>query len=182
VPGSLLGMLLFISSELMFFGSLFGAYFTIRAISSSWPPPGSPGLAVPRTALFSVLLLASSATIQRGVRAARRNDRSGLVRWLLVTIVLGLAFLSGQTWEYAQLSAEGLTISTSIYGATFFALTGFHALHVLAGLCAIALLAAAARRQGYGAHRLGPVEAVSYYWHFVDVIWVLLFATIYLLR
>jgi cytochrome c oxidase subunit III len=182
VPGPLLGMLLFISSELMFFGSLFGAYFTVRATSSSWPPPGSPGLAVARTALFSVLLLSSSATIQRGVVAGRRNDRAGLVRWLFVTIVLGVAFLSGQAWEYAQLSADGFTISTSVYGASFFSLTGFHALHVLAGLCAIALIAAAARSQGYGPHRLGPVEAVSYYWHFVDVVWVLLFAIIYVLR
>lgn len=182
VPGSLLGMLLFISSELMFFGSLFGSYFTLRAQSSTWPPPDSPELAVARSALFSILLIASSGTMQLGVNAARRDDHRGLVRWLVVTIALGAAFLAGQAWEYADLSSEGFTISTSIHGTTFFTMTGFHALHVIGGLCAIALIAAAARREGYGSRRIGPVEAVSYYWHFVDVIWILLFSTIYLLR
>jgi cytochrome c oxidase subunit III len=182
VPGSLLGMLLFISSELMFFGSLFGAYFTLRAGYSIWPPPDSPDLAVLRSALFSIFLLASSATMQLGVIAARRDDRKALVRWSIVTIALGAIFLGGQAWEYADLSSEGFTISSSVYGTTFFAMTGFHALHVIGGLCAITLIAAAARREGYGRRRIGPVEAVSYYWHFVDVIWILLFSTIYLLR
>jgi cytochrome c oxidase subunit 3 len=182
VPGSLLGMLLFISSEVMFFGSLFGAYFTVRAAAASWPPPDSPDLAAVRPALFSMLLISSSATMQLGVAAARRDDRGGLVRWLAITIALGAVFLLGQVWEYAELSGDGFTVSTNVHGTTFFTMTGFHGLHVVGGLCAIGLIAAAARREGYGTHRLGPVEAVSYYWHFVDVIWVLLFATIYLLR
>ena len=182
VPGSLLGMLLFISSELMFFGSLFGAYFTLRADAEIWPPAGSPEPDVVRSAFFSILLIASSATMQVGVNAARRDDRRGLVRWSVVTIVLGALFLSGQAWEYADLAREGLAISSGVYGTAFFALTGFHGLHVIVGLCAIALIAAAARREGFGSRRIGPVEAVSLYWHFVDVVWILLFSTIYLLR
>jgi cytochrome c oxidase subunit III len=181
IPGSLLGMLLFISSELMFFGSLFGAYFTLRADAAVWPPAGSPEPDVVRTALFSILLISSSVTMQLGVNAGRRDDRRGLVRWSFVTIALGAVFLSGQAWEYTDLANEGLTISSGIYGTAFFALTGFHGFHVIVGLCAIALIAAAARREGYGSRRIGPVEAVSLYWHFVDVIWILLFSTIYLL-
>jgi cytochrome c oxidase subunit 3 len=182
VPGPLLGMLLFISSEVMFFGSLFGAYFTVRAAAETWPTLGSPNLALLRPALFSAFLLASSVTMQLGVGAARRHNRRGLVGWLAVTIALGAIFLLGQAWEYAKLTNEGFTLATNVFGTTFFTMTGFHGLHVLGGLGAIGLIAAAARREGYGAGRIGPVEAVSYYWHFVDVIWILLFATIYVLR
>src|ERR687891_259091 len=148
MPGTLLGMLLFISSELMFFGGLFGAYGTIRAATGEWPPPGSPDLPVLRTALFS----------------------------------LGVVFLAGQGFEYRELWSEGFGISTNVFTTLFFTMTGFHGLHVLGGLLALALVAAGARRGEFSPHRLGPVEAVSYYWHFVDVVWVLLFTVLYIIR
>jgi cytochrome c oxidase subunit III len=182
MPGSLLGMMLFLSSEVMFFASLFGAYFTIRGRAPSWPPPEAPDLALLRPALFSILLIASSVTMQFGVIAARRDDRRQLTRWLVLTLALGAVFLAGQAWEYAELANDGFTVSTDIFGTTFYAMTGFHGLHVAGGLLAIGLIASAARRQQYGARRIGPIEAVSYYWHFVDVIWILLFSTIYVLR
>ena len=178
-PGSLLGMLLFISSEVMFFASLFGAYFTLRAAAAEWPPPGSPEIAVLRTALFTAFLLSSSATVQRAVTAARRGNRAETVRWLLLTMSLGVVFLAGQAWEYAELSADGFDLSTNVFVTLFFTMTGFHGLHVIGGLIAMAIVATSARRGYLSGH--GPVEAVSYYWHFVDVVWVVLFATLYLL-
>ena len=182
MPGTLLGMLLFISSELMFFGGLFGAYGTIRAATGEWPPPGSPDLPVLRTALFSVALVSSSATVHAAVLALRRGDRDGLVRWLGATIGLGVVFLAGQGFEYRELWSEGFGISTNVFTTLFFTMTGFHGLHVLGGLLALALVAAGARRGEFSPHRLGPVEAVSYYWHFVDVVWVLLFTVLYIVR
>jgi cytochrome c oxidase subunit III len=182
MPGTLLGMLLFISSELMFFGGLFGAYATIRGAAGEWPPPGAPDLPVLRTALFSVALISSSATVHAAVLAIRRGDRSGLVKWLGATIGLGTVFLGGQAFEYSELWSEGFGISTDVFTTLFFTMTGFHGLHVLGGLLALILIAAGARRGEFSAHRLGPVEAVSYYWHFVDVVWVLLFSVLYIVR
>jgi heme/copper-type cytochrome/quinol oxidase subunit 3 len=181
LPGSLLGMLLFISSEVMFFGSLFGAYFTIRAAAPEWPPAGSPEIDVLRTALFSVLLVSSSATIQLAVNAIGRDDRPRFVRWLLVTIGLGIAFLAGQAIEYAELWSEGFGVSSNVFGTLFFTMTGFHGLHVVGGLIAMAIVGASARRGDVHGGHYGPAEAVSYYWHFVDVVWILLFSTLYLL-
>ena len=181
MPGSLLGMLLFISSEVMFFGSLFGAYFTIRAAASQWPPAGSPEIDVLRTALFSVLLVSSSATIQLAVGAIKRDDRFGFLRWLVVTIGLGTIFLGGQAIEYSELWREGFGVSSNVFFTLFFTMTGFHGLHVLGGLVAMAIVGASVRRGDVHGGRYGPAEAVSYYWHFVDVVWILLFVTLYLL-
>jgi cytochrome c oxidase subunit 3 len=178
MPGSLLGMLLFISSEVMFFGSLFGAYFTIRAQASEWPPAGTPALSVPRTIVFTLFLLSSSATVQRAVAAAKTGDRSGILRWIGVTMLLGAVFLAGQGIEYAELFADGFDLSSNVFGTLFFTMTGFHGLHVAGGLIAMAIVAAAVSR---GDERDGPVEAVSFYWHFVDVVWVAVFGTLYLL-
>jgi cytochrome c oxidase subunit III len=181
-PGSLLGMLLFISSEVMFFGSLFGAYFTIRASASQWPPPGSPEIDVVRTGLFSLFLISSSVTMQLSIGALKRGDRSGLLRWLLTTMVLGAIFLGGQALEYSELWGAGFNVSTNVFLTLFFTMTGFHALHVTGGLIAIAIVASSVSRGEIHARRAGPAEAVSYYWHFVDVVWVLLFSTLYLLK
>jgi cytochrome c oxidase subunit III len=180
MPGTLLGMLLFISSELMFFAALFAAYFTISTSAAEWPPPGAPELPVLRTALFSAALVSSSFTAHAAVAAVRRNDRPGLVRWLAITIGLGLVFLGGQAFEYSGLWADGFGIASGVFTTLFFTMTGFHGLHVLGGLLALVLMAGAAHRGEFSASRHGPVEAVSYYWHFVDVVWVLLFGTLYL--
>jgi cytochrome c oxidase subunit 3 len=182
MPGALLGMMLFIASELMFFGSLFGAYFTIRAATDPWPPDGTAEIAVLRTGFFSAFLIASSFTIQHSVTVLRRDDVAGMLRWLAITIGLGLIFLGGQAWEYSELIREDFVISSNQFATLFFTMTGFHGLHVAGGLVAIALVFASARGARVTAARHGPAEAVSYYWHFVDVVWIFLFVTLYVLR
>jgi cytochrome c oxidase subunit 3 len=178
---SLLGMVIFITSELMFFGALFGAYFTIRAQAGEWPPADTPQIDAIRTGVFTVFLVASSFTQHLGVLAIRRGDRSGLIRWTGITIALGIVFLAGQGLEYAELLAEDFTIGTNVFGSLFFTMTGFHGLHVVGGLLMLSIVAAKGRMRHFDAVRHGPVEAVGYYWHFVDVVWILLFTVLYLL-
>lgn len=166
VPPSLLGMTLFVSSEVMFFGALFAAYFMLRGTAETWPPPGSIETSLLLPSLLTVCLLASSVTVHAG--------RLG------VTILLGLLFLGGQAWEYAHLASEGFSASTDAFATVFFTLTGFHGLHVAVGLLMLATVFL--RRDRLGGTKSGPAEAVSYYWHFVDGIWVLVFLTLYVLR
>ncbi|HEX2049701.1 MAG TPA: heme-copper oxidase subunit III [Actinomycetota bacterium] len=181
VPSSLLGMTLFIASELVFFGGLFGAYATLRAQAGTWPPDGTPEIDALRAGAFTVLLLASSATQGRAARASARGDRRALVRWLAATLALGVAFLAGQASEYATLAGEGFGVASNQFGALFFTMTGAHGLHVAIGLVMIAVVLALARGRG-PAPGHGAVEAVSYYWHFVDVVWIGLFSVLYLAR
>ena len=181
-PSSLLGMVIFITSELMFFGALFGAYFTIRAQAGDWPPAGTPHIDAVRTAIFTVFLVSSSFTQHLGVIAIRRGDRDACVRWTAVTVALGLVFLGGQALEYSELFDEGFTIGTNVFGTLFFTMTGFHGLHVAGGLLMLTIVGAKARMGHFSAERHGPAEAVGYYWHFVDVVWLFLFLVLYILR
>lgn len=178
VPGPVLGMILFITSEMMFFGALFAAYGSIRARASEWPPFGVEiELAIPIA--LTVILLTSSAFCHRASAAARRGDRSAARRALLITIGLGLLFLGGQALEYAGLDFQ---LGDNAFGTLFYALTGFHGLHVFIG---IVILGAAVGKLGTGAPTgkdAGTVEAASFYWHFVDGVWLLLFTVIYLIR
>jgi cytochrome c oxidase subunit III len=182
ISSSLLGMVLFIASEVMFFGGLFGAYFTIRSAAAHWPPEGTPHLATWYAAILTVTLVSSSVTMQFGVWAIRRNDQRRLVLWLVVTLVLGVAFLAGQANEYRQLIEEGMTLSSGVFGSTFFTLTGFHGAHVAGGAVFILIVLLRARSGQFTARHHDTVEMASYYWHFVDVVWIGLFSTIYLLR
>lgn len=182
LQSSLLGMILFITSEIMFFGALFGSYFTIRATAGSWPPAGTPEIGPLPTAFFTVALVASSLTQHLGVIAIRKGDRAGLTRWTGVTIGLGAVFLAGQGLEYATLAGEGFRLGSNVFATLFFTMTGFHGLHVLAGLAALAIVAVKSARGHLSRHRHGAAEAVGYYWHFVDVVWIGLFATLYLLQ
>ena len=163
VAPSLLGMTLFVSSEVMFFGGLFAAYFVLRGAAGAWPPEGSVETTLVLPGLLAVCLLASSLTVHAGKLGA--------------TIALGALFLVGQAYEYAQLGAEGLAASTDVFATLFFTITGFHGLHVVIGLVMLATVWL--RRERYGS---GPAEAVAYYWHFVDAVWVLVFLTLYVLR
>jgi len=180
-PSSLLGMVIFITSELMFFGALFGAYFTIRAQAGEWPPADTPHIDALRTGVFTVFLVASSFTQHLGVLAIRRGDLSGLVRWTGITILLGILFLAGQGLEYSELFSEDFTIGTNVFGTLFFTMTGFHGLHVAGGLLMLSIVVAKGRMGHFTAERHGPTEAVGYYWHFVDVVWIFLFTVLYLL-
>ncbi|MGD9959706.1 MAG: heme-copper oxidase subunit III [Nocardioides sp.] len=191
------GTIIWLSSELMFFAALFACYFTIRAAT-----PETAALWAQNTALLNVpfaaanttILVLSSATCQMGVFAAERGQvgRSGSVfnvskwglrEWFVLTYVMGAVFIAGQATEYAALIHEGVTIQDSAYGTMFYLTTGFHGLHVTGGL--IAFLFVLGRT--FLARRFTHEQAVSaivtsYYWHFVDVVWIGLFATIYLIK
>jgi cytochrome c oxidase subunit III len=179
----LLGMVLFIASEIIFFGSLFAAYFSLRSVASFWPPPGALSILAPtplrQATVASFVLWGSSVPAHLATLCLRRRDVAAMRRWILLTIGMGIAFLG---WKFSEWAASPFSVSTHAYGTIFFALTGFHALHLLVGL---ALLAGVVARIAQGAYRTGDLsgpEAVVYYWHFVDAVWVGVFATIYLVR
>ena len=182
ISSSLLGMVLFIASEVMFFGGLFGAYFTIRSAAPRWPPEGTPHLTTWYAAVLTAILVSSSVTMQFGVWSIRRNDSRRLMLWLAVSLLLGLCFLAGQANEYRMLIEEGMTLSSGVFGSTFFTLTGFHGAHVAGGAAFILIVLLRARSGQFTARYHDTVEMASYYWHFVDVVWLGLFSTIYLLR
>jgi cytochrome c oxidase subunit 3 len=181
ISSSLLGMVLFIASEVMFFGGLFGAYFTLRTAAPEWPPPGTPPLEDWYALILTAILVSSSVTMQLGVYAIRRGDQRWLVRWLGISLLLGLGFLSGQAYEYNKLIGEGLTLSSGVFGSTFFTLTGFHGAHVAGGAAFILVVLLRARSGQFTSRYHDTVEMSSYYWHFVDVVWLGLVSTIYLL-
>jgi cytochrome c oxidase subunit III len=182
ISSSLLGMVLFIASEVMFFGGLFGAYFTIRSAATQWPPEGTPHLETWYAGVLTTILVASSVTMQLGVWAIRKNDQRKLILWLAVSLLLGFIFLCGQAYEYSTLIEEGLTLSSGVFGSTFYTLTGFHGAHVAGGAVFILIVLLRARSGQFTARYHDTVEMASYYWHFVDVVWLGLFSTIYLLR
>jgi cytochrome c oxidase subunit 3 len=181
ISSSLLGMVLFIASEVMFFGGLFGAYFTIRSAAPQWPPPDTPHLSAAYAAVLTAILVTSSVTMQLGVWAIRRNEQRRLLLFLAVSLILGLIFLCLQALEYANLIEEGMTLSSGVFGSTFYTLTGFHGAHVAGGAAFILICLLRARSGQFTARYHDTVEMASYYWHFVDVVWIGLFSTIYLL-
>jgi cytochrome c oxidase subunit 3 len=174
----LFGTVAFLSSELMFFGGLFAAYFTLRAVSAVWPPTDVK-LEVLEPAIATTFLVISSFTMQRALTRARDGDLDGMRRWVGVTIVLGVLFVSSQvrTWLAADFG-----VSSNAYGTMFYGMTGFHALHVAAGIVLMIVVLGRAAQGAYRDGRLSGLEAVTYYWHFVDVMWIALFATIYLIK
>jgi len=182
MPTPLLGMVLFIASEVMFFGGLFAAYFNARATATEeWgPPAGAHELEfLPFALPLTIILLASSVTMQFGVWAIRSDNRKALAQWTAVTLALGILFLIGQIWDYTIL---GFTISDGIFGTTFYTLTGFHGAHVFGGVVALAILLGRSLGGQFSGRNHVAVEAISLYWHFVDVVWVALFSTLYILK
>ncbi len=170
--------MVWLASELMFFGGLFASYFTIRADTPVWPPP-DVHLEVVRDAIFTVILVASSFTMQVGAHHLEKADRKRARRWIILTLVLGLVFLANQLVEWFELP---FTATTHAYGSLFFSMTGFHGFHVLLGL--IAMVGLLGRIVGPGPDPGdGPAaQVITFYWHFVDVVWVVLFAVIFLLQ
>jgi cytochrome c oxidase subunit III len=182
MPTPLVGMLLFIASEVMFFGGLFAAYFNARAtFTGEWgPPQGAPELEFfPLPVPITVILVASSFTMQFGVWAIRRGDQRAMVRWVALTLLLGVTFLIGQVIDYTTL---GFGISDGIYGTVFYTLTGFHGAHVFGGTVGLTILLARGMQGQFSGRNHVAVEAISMYWHFVDVVWIALFTTLYILR
>jgi cytochrome c oxidase subunit 3 len=178
-----IGTIVWLSSELMFFAGLFAIYFTARAQHDGpWPPPPTE-LDVPYALVVTIVLVASSFTCQYGVFAAERGDVFGLRRWYLLTLAMGTFFVLGQVNEYHTLVTEhGTTLSSSAYGTVFYMATGFHALHVTGGLFAFVYLLIRTKLSKFTPAQATAAIVVSYYWHFVDVVWIGLFAVIYFIR
>ncbi|MFW0792846.1 heme-copper oxidase subunit III [Gordonia sp. CPCC 205515] len=176
------GTIVWLSSELMFFAGLFAMYFVARANSAiGWPPEPTElnlYLAIPVT----TVLILSSVTCQMGVFAAERGDVFGLRRWYLLTFFMGSFFVAGQAYEYYHLVHEGTTISSSAYGSVFYMATGFHGLHVIGGLVAFIFLLIRTKLSKFTPAQATAAIVVSYYWHFVDIVWIGLFVTIYFIR
>jgi cytochrome c oxidase subunit 3 len=177
------GTIVWLSSELMFFASLFAIYFTLRSVSGPevWAE-GTEFLNLPYSAVFTIILVASSATCQLGVFAAERGDVYGLRRWYVITLIMGTIFVLGQVNEYRELVHEGLTIASQPYGSIFYLATGFHGLHVIGGLVAFVVVLMRSTVGRFSPEKATSAIVTSYYWHFVDVVWIALFAAIYIIR
>jgi cytochrome c oxidase subunit 3 len=172
-------IIMFVGSELMFFAALFTTYFFLRGKIPAWEPvfgekPSWQGLPLINT----IELVTSSVTMQLAVSAIKKGDRRGLIRWLIPTLILGVAFLAGQAYEYTRL---GFLPRDGIFAGVFFTLTGFHGAHVTGGVVFIAICFYRTLRGQFTANRHLAVEAASIYWHFVDVVWIGLFTTIYII-
>jgi len=176
------GTIIWLSSELMFFAGLFAMYFTVRAAHPDDWPMAPTELDVPYALVVTIFLVSSSVTCQIGVFKAEAGDVYGLRRWFLFTFVLGLIFVLGQANEYHNLVNEGTTLSATGYGSVFYITTGFHGLHVIGGLLAFIFVLARSTMGRFTPAQATAAIVVSYYWHFVDVVWIGLFATIYLIQ
>ena len=177
------GTIIWLSSELMFFAGLFAMYFTARARATEGWPPEPTELNLPYATVFTIILVLSSVTCQFGVFAAENGNVYGLRRWFTITFVMGLVFVLGQANEYRILVTEhATTISSSTYGSVFFLTTGFHALHVIGGLVAFVFMLIRSTMGRFTPAQATSAIVVSYYWHFVDVVWIALFAMIYWLQ
>lgn len=188
------GTIVWLSSELMFFAGLFAMYFTLRAQAPEIWESETTHLNIPVAATITAILVLSSVTAQFGVFAAERYQASregslfnmrkwGMNEWFVLTFILGSVFIGGQVYEYAELVEHGVSISSTPYASAFYLASGFHGLHVIGGL--IAMLFVLGR--SYSAKKFGKLEAtstivVSYYWHFVDVVWIALFFVIYIVQ
>jgi cytochrome c oxidase subunit 3 len=170
------GTVVWLASELMFFSGLFAAWFSLRAINPDWPPEGVE-LEPLRTGLATVVLVASSFSMHLATKAAEHGNRRSATRWVLVTVAMGSAFVANQGLEYAGFD---FNLASHAYGSIFYLMTGFHGLHVVGGLA----LMLAVVGVGTGRTKASLAEGLTvteYYWHFVDVVWIGMFATIYVL-
>jgi cytochrome c oxidase subunit 3 len=183
ISNVILGMLLFITSEVMFFAGLFAAYFNVRANAPQWPPLEFHDKLhlLPLVGPATVLLILSSFTCQIGVWAIRRDDRRGLTRAIAITVMLGASFLVMQALDYTQLYADGVRMDAGTFGTTYYTLTGFHGAHVLGGVLMLSVVLYRSLSGQFSARHHDMVEATSMYWHFVDVVWIILFSTLYFL-
>ncbi|MGH3320863.1 MAG: aa3-type cytochrome oxidase subunit III [Streptosporangiaceae bacterium] len=178
------GTIVWLSNELMFFAALFAMYFTARSVWGASHPWPSVKLDVPFDTSITIVLVLSSVTCQLGVFAAERGDVRSLRLWYAITFIMGLTFVVGQGHEFAKMiTDEGLTMAADPYGSVFYITTGFHGLHVCGGLIAFLFLFG----RTYAARRFTHEQAissivVSYYWHFVDVVWIGLYTTIFLIQ
>jgi heme/copper-type cytochrome/quinol oxidase subunit 3 len=175
-----LGFWTFIGSETLFFGSLISTYMVYRGRSLSGPYPEEV-LNIPLTTLSTFVLLMSSFAMVLALDGVQRGSRARSVGWLIGVIVMGLGFLGFQAYEFTHFAHEGLTLSSNVFGSSFFVLTGFHGAHVAVGVIWLATLLVLALRGRLGPEDALKVEVAGLYWHFVDVVWIAIFTLVYLL-
>lgn len=178
-----LGVWAFIGSESMFFAALITTYLIYKPVNvqqSNYQDP-KEFLGIGLTSLLAAILLASSLTMVLSLAAVRRNDQRLFRVWILATVVLGLCFIGGQAYEFTHLYHEGAKLNSSLFGTTFFVLTGFHGTHVFLGVVWLLSVFLRSRRHPYSGHDYIDVEIAGLYWHFVDLVWVVIFTLIYLL-
>ena len=184
-------MWLFLASECLFFGGLIGTYLLYRNRNAGPPFPVDTtfngihynGLFdIPFTSVSAFVLLMSSVSMVLALAAVQRNDRRGTQVWLLCTALLGMTFLAGQAFEFTVFHREGLSLSSNLFGTTFFVLTGFHGAHVSVGVIILLSLYVMALRGKLGHEKALNVELAGLYWHFVDVVWIVIFTLIYLVQ
>lgn len=175
----LFGVVIFLIAESMIFLGLFCAFLIYRSVMPAWPPEGTPELELLLPGINTFILISSSFVMHKGQDAIKKNDVSGLKLWFTITAAMGGIFLLGQLYEYFHLEF-GLT--TNLFASCFFVLTGFHGLHVTFGLLLILAVLWRSRQAGhYSSTSHFGVEAAELYWHFVDVVWIILFILVYLL-
>ncbi|MCL2394614.1 MAG: heme-copper oxidase subunit III [Acidimicrobiaceae bacterium] len=173
------GVIVWLASELMFFSGLFAAFFALRAATPIWPPHGDT-LDVTPVLIATLFLVISSGTMQYAVKAAMKGDKVGFLGWIALTFALGALFDGMQMSDWA---GRPFPIDQNAYTSCFYVLTGFHALHVLGGLFGMVLMAIRVKKTKNFGHRTAPaVEMLSYYWHFVDVVWIVMFLSIFVLK
>jgi heme/copper-type cytochrome/quinol oxidase subunit 3 len=175
-----LGMWAFLGSECLFFGSLISTYLLYRGDSLRPPFPGQV-YDIPYTSVSSFVLLMSSLTMVLALNSIQRGDHRKLRVWLLATALLGMTFIGGQVFEFTVFVKEGLTLSRNLFGSSFFVLTGFHGLHVTVGIVMLLVLFGMSLTGRLPVANALRVELVGLYWHFVDVVWIVIFTVVYLI-
>jgi cytochrome c oxidase subunit 3/cytochrome o ubiquinol oxidase subunit 3 len=180
LPHTKLAMWLFLSSECLLFGALISAYVLYRGRSTQGPFPDDV-FDIPYTSVSSFVLLASSLTMVLALAAAQKRDVQRMRLWLLTTALLGMTFVGGQVYEFTVFHEEGLDITTNLFGTTFFTLTGFHGVHVTVGVLMLLSLVGMSMVQKLPVDASFPVEMVGLYWHFVDIVWIVIFTVVYLI-
>jgi len=170
---------LFLATEVMFFTGLIGTYVVLRTGAPAWPDPNDR-LAVNITALNTFILITSSWTVVRSLMAIQKGDRGGLLKWLGLSIVGGSIFVGIQAYEYTELVHHGSLPNVDLFWSTFYIMTGFHGMHVVGGVIWLIAVWIAAARGKYSASNYVGIELAGLYWHFVDLVWVLLFTIVYL--
>jgi len=176
--GPILGMVLFVASEAMFFAALFGVYFSTEAQAKVWPPASIPIPDLPVPIALTIILVSSSVVLQAAVRAARRGDTRAVTIRVALTLLLGVAFLGLQAYDYSTLV---FGVHGGIYPSLFYVMTGLHMAHVIGGVVFLSIVMSQALTGQLSLRRHEPVEAAAIYWHFVDVVWIGLFVVFYVL-
>ncbi len=182
LPSTKLAMWLFLASDCLFFGALIATYVLYRGSDPHGGPTPKDVFDIGYTSVSSFVLLGSSLTMVLGLSAAQRRDFGRMRIWIVATAMLGMTFVGGQVFEFTRFHQEGLSLSTNLFGTTFFVLTGFHGAHVVIGiLMLLSLVGLSYADKLPEADPSFPIEMVGLYWHFVDIVWIVIFTVVYLI-